>query len=207
MRDKEVLKKLEGIQTIKTVMGALGVNRQKAIYYIYRLRKKDYVKTKRLSDKKRVYAISFENRLKGVSYYEIINKYSPIKIVDPQSYNVYGKVPSPEETIVFAIKTKRYRTILAALALFRKISNWSALYQLSKKSHIERQIGALYDISRKIMLTHRMTERFRNHALPKKGFAWEYIIQGLKSDDFEDIEQAWKVHLPFNRKDLEDYTA
>ena len=77
---KELLKKLEGVQTIVSVMSNLKVNRQKAIYYIYRLRKGSYVKTKKTSENKRVYYISFENKLKGESYVDIINKYSPIKV-------------------------------------------------------------------------------------------------------------------------------
>src|SRR3989344_2115132 len=207
MKDREILRKLEVIQTVETVMDALGVNRQKAIYHIYQLRKKGYVKTRRLSDKRRVYEISFENRLKGTSYYEIINRYSPVKIAAPEIHNIYGKQPSHEETLVFAVKTRRFRTILAALALFRKITDWSALYRLARENHIERMIGALYDTARKIMLTHRMTKRFENCALKEKNKDWDYIISGLQSNDFRDVEQKWGIHIPFNRKDLEDYTS
>ena len=202
MKTKELLQKLEGIQTIETVMGALNINREKAIYYIYRLRKEGYVKTKYLSNKKRVYNISFENRLKGTSYYEIINKYSPVKISTPKTYMMYGKEPSLEETIIYAIKTQSFRTILASLALFRKIDDWSNLYQLAKKNHIERQVGALYDVARKIMLTRRMTKRFRNSALPKKDIKWRYIVTNLKSDDFKNIQKIWKIYIPFNEKNL-----
>ena len=55
MKISQLLKKLEGIQTIETVMDTLNVSRNKAIYYIHRLRKSDYVKTKKLSNNKRVY--------------------------------------------------------------------------------------------------------------------------------------------------------
>lgn len=205
MKTRELLKKLEGIQTIETVMDILDVSRKKAIYYVYRLRKKGYVKTKKLSDNKRVYNISFENRLKGTSYYEIINKLSPIKIATPKIYKIYGKEPTFEETLVYAIKTQSLRTILASLVLFKKIDDWVGLYQLAKKNHIERQVGALYDVARKIMLTRRMTDRFRNNALPKEDYGWRYIIQGLRSDDYKNIEKTWRIYIPFNKKDLEVY--
>ena len=205
MKNKEILKKLGGIQTVKTVMDALGVSREKAIYYIYRLRKRGYVKTKRLNNNKRVYNISFENRLRGTSYYEIINKLSPIKISTSKTYRIYGKEPTLEETLVYAIKARSLRTILAALVLFKRIDNWVNLYQLAKKNHIERQVGALYDVARKIMLTRRMTDRFRNNALPKKDYRWRDVIPGLKSDDFGNIEKTWKIYIPFNKKDLEAY--
>lgn len=205
MESKELLRKLEGIQTIETVMDALKKNKEKAIYCLYRLRKKGFVKTKRLSSNKRAYNISFENKLKGTSYYEIINENSPIKITTPITYKIYGKKPSLEETLVFAITTKSPRTILASLALFKKIKNWSKLYALAKKNQVERQIGALYDLSRTIMKTRKMAKRFMNNALPKKHSKFEYIIQGLKSNDFKEIEKNWKVFIPFNKTDLEEY--
>ncbi len=200
----KLIKKIEGIQTIESIMSILSINRKIAIDYVSKLRKKGYVKTKRLSNNKRVYNISFENRLKGSSYYEIINQYSPIKIATSQIHLIYGKKPSLEETLVYAIKTKSLRTILASLALFKKISNWSELYNLAKENHIERQVGALYDLARKIMKTRRMTKRFRTNSLPKNN-DFKYIIEGLKSKDLNEIENRWRIYLPFNKADLEAY--
>mgnify|MGYP001558199502 CR=1 FL=1 len=205
METKLLLKKLEGVQTIDSASSLLRTNKDKTIYCLYRLRKEGYVKTKRLSNNKRVYNISFENKLKGTSYFEIINKYSPVKIATPITYKIYGKNPSLEETLVYAIKTGSLRTILASLALFKKITNWSELYQLAKKNKIERQIGALYDLAKKIMRVRRMPDRFRNNALPKKEFNFEFTIHGLMSKDFKGIEEIWKIYLPFNRTDLSDY--
>lgn len=205
MEIKYLLKRLEGAQTIDTVMDILGLSKEKATYYIYRLRKQGYVKTRRLSNNKRVYYISFENKLQSFDYREIINKHSPVKISTAETYKIYGKEPTLEETLIYAIKTKSLRTILAALALFRKINNWSELYRLSKENHIERQVGALYDLARMFMRTKRMTKRFRNLSLPKDHCDFVYVIQDLKSKDFGHIENKWKVYLPFNQKDLEDY--
>ena len=205
MKKQELIQKLNGIQTIESVKDILKINKKKAIYYIGRLRKQGYVKTKRLSNNKRVYGISIENKLGGKSYYEIINQHFPIKIAAPVTYRIYGKEPSLEETLIYAIKTKSLRTILASLALFKKINNWAELYNLSKENHIERQVGALYDLARKIMRVRKMAERFRHNALPKKEYKFEHIIQGLESRDFKEIEKIWKIYLPFNKKDLEDY--
>lgn len=204
MKIKELLHRLEGVQTIKSIMSILEIDRDKAIYYIHRLRKKEYVKTTTTSDKTRIYHISFENKLKGINYYDIINKYSPVKITR-NIYNVYDKKPTYEETLIFALKTKSFRTILASLSLFKKIEDWSQLYHLAKKNNIERQVGALYDLSRKLMRTRRMTKIFRNNALPKKKYTYQFIIEGLKSKDFKKIEKEWKIYIPFNIKDLEDY--
>lgn len=206
MRTKTLLNKLEGVQTIKSVMSILDIDKEKAIYHIHRLREEGYVKTKKLSDNTRVYNISFENRLGGVSYYDIINENSPVKISTPKVYRVYGKRALIEEALIYAIKTKSLRTILAALSLFKKIEDWTTLYKLAKKNHIERQVGALYDLSRKVIKkVQRMPKRFRTNALPKEEYPFEYMIKGLKSKDFKDIEKTWKIYLPFNKKDLEDY--
>lgn len=50
-----------------------------------------------------------------------------------------------------------------------------------------------------------MKVRFRNNSLPKKENKFEYIIPKLKSKDFKKIEKLWKVYLPFNKEDLEEY--
>ncbi len=205
MNTKKVLKLLEGSYTVESVMDAMDIDCQQAVYYIHRLRKEGYVKTKRLPNNQRLYHISFANKVGGIGYYDIINAQSPVKLSPPIIYKIHGKQPSNEETMLYAIKTGSLRTILAALALFKRIKDWTKLYQLSKKERLERQIGALYDLSRKIMRTKRMSRRFRNNALPKKGDSFEYVLFGLKSKDFKSIENIWKVYLPFNQADLEAY--
>ena len=205
MKTNELLQKLVGIQTIESVMDILKINRKMTIYYLQRLRKEGYVKTRRQSNNRRVYNISLDNKLGGKSYYDIINSFSPIKISTPVIYRIYGKEPSLEETLIYAIKTKSLRTILASLALFKKINNWVELYHLAKENHIERQVGALYELARKIMKVRKMSSKFINNSLPKKRYRFEYVIPGLKSRDFTEIENVWKIYLPFNKKDLEEY--
>lgn len=205
MKTIKLVNKLEGIQTIKSISSLLGINKKKAIYYVFRLRKKGYVKTKRTKDKTRVYSISKEHKAGGESYYEIINQNSPIKIAARHTHKVYGKKISLEEALIFAIKTRDLRTILAALALFKKINNWKELYELAKKNKLKREVGALYSLARKIMKTKKITKRFMTLSLPKKEDKYKYIIQGMKSKDFKEIEKEWKIYLPFNMADMEEY--
>ncbi len=201
----EILQKLAGIQTVESIKDILKVDRRMAIYYLCRLRKEGYVKTKRQSNNRRVYIISIDNKLGGKSYYEIINEHSPIKVSTPIIHRIYGKEPSLEETLIYAIKTKSLRVILASLALFKKINNWSKLYTLAKENHILREVGVLYDLALQIMKVRRITKRFRNNALPKREEKFKYIIERLKSNDFISIEKTWKIYLPFNKSDLEEY--
>ena len=194
--------KLKGTQTINSIMDILNINRNQAIKYIHKLRKQGYVKTKRVNNI-RVYNISENNKLNGIRYEEIINKNSPIKL-KLKDYFIYRKKITLEETLIYAIKTKDIRTILASLSLFKKIKDWKLLYNLSKENKIERQVGILYDLSRTIIRTRKISKVFLKNSLPKNN-NYNYLIKNLKSKDFKDLEKRWKIYLPFNKIDLEDY--
>jgi len=201
----KTVEKLEGIQNIESIMAALKVKKNTALNIISILRKGGYIKTKQTSKKKRIYYISKLNKIGGKSYFEIINEISPVKVSESEIYKIYGRVPSLEETFIYAIKTKNLRVILAALSLFKHINNWTLLYELGKKNQVERKIGALYDLSKLFMRVRRMKLKFRKNSLPKKTESYIYIIDDFQSKDFKEIEHTWKVYLPFNKADLEDY--
>ena len=202
---EELLERIEGIQTIKSIKKILQVNEKRAIYLVSRLRKKGYVKTTQDNDNVRVYKISRKNLIPGKSYAEVINENAPLGVYISKDYKIHGKKPSLEETLIYAIKTKEIRTIIASLSLFKKINNWTLLYKLAKKDSLARQTGALYDVSRTIIKTRKMTKRFRNLSLPKKTDKFQYIIEKFKSENFQDIEKKWKVFIPLNKADLEEY--
>jgi len=201
----DLSERLEGIQTIKSIKKILGVSEKRAIYLVSRLRKKGYVKTTQDKDNVRVYKISKKNVIPGKSYTEVINESAPLGIFVSKDYRIHGKKPSLEETLIYAIKTKDIRTIIASLSLFKKINNWPFLYKLAKKENLIRQVGALYDVSRTIIKIRKMTKRFRNLSLPKKTDKFQYIIDKFKSNNFQDIEKKWKVFIPLNKMDLEEY--
>jgi hypothetical protein len=206
METEKIVNKLEGYATIPSVQLSLNINKKKAIYVIYRLRKKGYVKTMYQSNKKRVYNISLRNALGGTSYAEILNRYSPIKLSNFEQYFIYGREPSIEETLIYAVKKREVRYIIASLALFRKIKDWPMLYRLSKEEGLVREIAALYDIARLVLpKLQKMPKRFFNLARPKKKGRYTYIVELIKSDSFKDIEKKWKVYIPLNWSDLNEY--
>lgn len=207
IKTRELLEKLKGMHSISSVASIMQVSKKKAIYYVYRLRKQGYVKTRKNPENKSIYYISFENKLGGESYIDVINNYSPIKVSFSQDYKAYGRKIIPEEALVFALKTKELRIILASLALFKRINNWTELYKIAKLNNLKRQIGALYDLSKSIIKVRKMPKRFRKNILPRGDEKYEFMIDKLKSDDFKDIEKLWKVYLPFNVNDLEEYKA
>jgi DNA-binding MarR family transcriptional regulator len=103
----------------------LGISRDTAINYIYELRKRGLVETERGRKGNRLYRITPTGRKeKGYpGLYETINRYSPIKLVEPFRHRIHDHELTPEEAIVRAILTKDFRTILASLALFRKVAD------------------------------------------------------------------------------------
>jgi len=50
-----------------------------------------------------------------------------------------------------------------------------------------------------------MPIKFINQANKKKSKKFKYIIKSLSSRDFKDIEKKWKIYIPLNYIDLEDY--
>lgn len=206
MKIEELIDKIRGIQTIKSIQNTLNVSKEKAIYLVYRLRKRGFVQTKQDSDKMRIYHIAKQNALGGTSYIDVLNEYSPLKLASGEVYKIYGREPSIEETLVYAIKKREIRYIVACLALFRKIRNWSELYSLAKRNNLIREVGALYDVARlSISKVRRMDRRFEIHALPKKEDKYKYLIDNSQSKDFKNIQTKWKIHIPLRVADLEDY--
>lgn len=198
-------KKLGGIYTLELIMTTLNIDRSTAMNYISKLRRQGYVKTKRTSSGKRIYTISKQNRIGGKSYYEALNQISPIKLSESETYKVYGRKITYEETLVYAVKTEKLRVVLASLALFKQIHNWTLLAELARKNGVQRQVCALYDLARSIMKVRRMSRKFLNYCFPKLDDKYIYIIPNLRSKDFAEIQQKWKVYLPFNKGDLQEY--
>ena len=206
---EKLAESLQGIYTLETLADRLKIDRTKAIYIIHRLRKIGFVKTTYGAGKKRIYYISLRNKQRGVSYTEKINEVSQsasYAIVTSEPYYVHDRVPSYEEALIYAIKQRDVRYIIASLVLFRKISDWSLLYKLAKKDDLIREIAVLYEVARKVIKkVRKMPKRFLNNAEKRKTNRFKYIVNGISSDDFKNIEKKWKIYIPLNLADLEEY--
>lgn len=200
------IRKLEGLHTLEGVQKKLGVQRSTAIKKLCQWRKEGYVETSGGGKQPRLYRVSCIKipKLGYPGLYDIINQHSPIKLVKPYEHRIIGRRLSIEEALVLAVNTGSFRVMLAALALFNKIQNWPRLYQLAKKKHLLRKIGALYDVARTLLRVRRMPKRTRDLMLRAKEKG-KFIIPGLKSDDFHTLETLWKVYIPFRRGDLMRY--
>lgn len=210
MEWKKTAKELEGLHTVESVAGELGVSRRTAINYVYELRKRGFVHEESRGRKgKRFYRIKpWKSRdLGNPGLYETLNMYSPVKLAGPYRERVHGERLSVEKALVRAVESGEFRTVLASLALFRRIGDWMELYREAKKVGIGRKVGALYDLSRKfIPKTRAMDGRVRRMLKSKAANeGGRYIIRGIESGDFKDIRKEWNVRIPFSRGDMEVY--
>lgn len=208
MKTEELVNALNGLQTIRSVQQTLNIDRARAIYLLYRLRKEGYLKTTKASDQTRRYRISPENRHNPASYIDIINKntVSGCKLMAFKPYIIHGRSPSTEEAIIYALGKRDIRWIIALLGSFRKIKDWNLLYRLAKKEYLVREVAALYDVARLVVRkVRRMPKRFKTLATPKRQDRYKYIVEDFSSLHFQNIEKKWKVYIPLNWGDLEEY--
>ena len=163
----EIAKKLRGLQTVSTIAKTLNIKKRTAINYAWKLRKNGYLTTSYARNKIRLYRIDPLRRKKtGYSLYNLINKYSKVKISAREDYIIHSnKEPSVEEVLVRAIDTKEFRIVLASLGLFNKIKNWTLLGEIARNKNIGKKVGALYDTARTIIRTRRMDEKTRKALL------------------------------------------
>lgn len=198
----ELLRKIEGKQTVETVSEILGINRQSTINLLSKLRKEGYIAVSGGGRQKRIYDITRrkkrEKEYQGM--FDILNKYAKNKIAPPfihEPHNKYGV----ENALIDLLELNDLRIPINMLPLFNHIKNWSLVSSLAKKQGVRRKIGALYDAARTVTKVRKMPENMRKSFLKsndKAGFT-------RSSGDFPEIESVWNVKIPFNKKDLEVY--
>ena len=208
MKSIELAKKLEGINTLEMVAKSLKVKKSTAIKMVSLLKKEGFVETSGGGRQPRWYKIS-PIRIAGKEHlglYDMINKYSKVKLWEPYKHKVMDRNLSVEEAIPMAVKEgeRNFRLVLAVLGLFNRVRNWPNLCNYSKKYNVARKVGALYDVARSIMKTRKMDNRTRKALLKGKDKS-KFIIKPHKTKYFKEIEKIWGVYIPFNKADLTRY--
>jgi hypothetical protein len=193
----ELLWRIEGLHTVETVAEELGIKKQSALNLLSRLKKEMHVTINGGGRQKHIYRITIRKQLpRCQGMFDIINKYSPMKINPWYDHQVHGKY-TVEDALVDAIETKSFRVILAAMHLYGHVKNWSRLYQLAKKRNCWQQVGALYDVTRMFMKVRRMPKKYNNGCFIR----W-YKMTMLKNKNFPRLAKKWKVYIPINIHDV-----
>ena len=192
----------EGLHTAESFAEELGISRQTAINYLHAMRREGMVSTERGARGRRLYSIS-PLRLREFGFpglAETISADSPLKLSSPVRERSDHKITT-EEAIAGAAASGDFRMVLASLPLFKKVSDWWGLYRFSRKLGVARQVGALYSLSR-LLFRVKSADR-RVLALMKKARTKDnFVIKGMKSRDFAELEKEWSISLPFSRSDL-----
>ncbi len=195
----ELLWKIEGLQTVETVANELDLTRQSTINLLSKLKKMGYVTVSGGGKQKRLYKITMrKQRERQAGMFDIINKYSPMKLnpwYDHQVHGMYG----PEEALVDAIQTRSFRVILASLRLYSHIKDWKKLHKMAEEKNVWQEVMALYELARMYFRVKKI------HIYPKiKDLKKKYLIRDYITyeSDFKPITKKWKVHIPFRKNDL-----
>src|SRR3989344_6985600 len=107
MKSIEIAKKLEGVHTLEPAAKALNVKKSTAVKVLSILRKEGFVETSGGGKKPRLYKIS-PIRIAGKEHlgiYDLINKYSKVKLWEPYKHKVIYRNLSVEEAIPMAVDT------------------------------------------------------------------------------------------------------
>jgi len=151
---------MKGIYTIERIEKERNISRQSAINLISRLKKKGLVKTNGGGKQIRFYKISEKPLEKENGMYEIINKYTPIKLYPTIKHIVYGRRCNVEQTIIDCLKMKDSRHSLAAAFLMNHIKNWGKMKELVILNNVGKEFGRLYDLAKEHIKIRKINLNF-----------------------------------------------
>ena len=151
----------EGKYTVETFARERGLKRQSAINLLSKLKKQGYVQVSGGGRQKRIYTISKVPTKPTNGFYDIINKYSPEKLTPLFNHYVHGNY-TVEQAIIDGIEIGDSRTRTATMHLFRHIGNWTRLFEIAKKKHLENELLILYREARKQTRCKKLPKRFEN---------------------------------------------
>src|SRR3989344_3521558 len=104
-----LLYRLEGLQTVETVAREVGMTRQSALNLLTRLKRQGHVTVQGGGKRKRMYKITMrKQRKRDPGMFDILNKYSPMKLAPWYDHQVHGHY-GPEEALVDAVQTGSFR--------------------------------------------------------------------------------------------------
>ena len=171
----EILRKLEGLQTLETVQEALKIKKQSARNLLTKMKKEGHM-TLWAKGRKPMYKITMrKQRKRDPGMFDLLNACNPsFKLNEWYDHQVHGRY-TVEDAIVDAVKTKSFRTCLATLHCFNHITDWKQLYHSAKEKDCWREVGALYDVARIYLKVKKMPERYR-----KQGFGKNRLNESWK---------------------------
>jgi hypothetical protein len=151
---------MERIYTVEKFSQEKHLERQSAINLLSKMKKKGLVHVVGGGKQKRLYKIFDKPTMPTNGFYDLVNKYSPEKLVPQFKHYIYGKY-AVENAIIDGIKIRDIRTKDAIIHLFRHVKDWKTLFRLAEKENLKKEVLLLYNIARKKTRVKKMPERYR----------------------------------------------
>src|SRR3989338_5238534 len=145
--------------TIDTYTQRYHISRASALNKLSRLKKQGFVTVSGGGYQKRIYTVSNTKIVKTNGFYDLVNRYSPEKLVPKFEHVIHGRY-SVEEAIIDGIKIGDIRTLEATKHLFRNVKNWKRLFDLAKKNKMVEKVRGLYQETYREMKTRKMPKRY-----------------------------------------------
>ena len=150
---------MQGKYTLETFAKEKNLSKQSALNLLSKLKKQGYVTVSGGGRQKRIYTITEVIQSPTNGFYDLVNKYSPEKLLPKFKHHVFGKY-TVERAIIDGIKIGDVRTLNATKHLFRHINNWTNLFQLAKKKKVETKLKKLYEEAKKEMKVKSIPKRY-----------------------------------------------
>ena len=148
-----------GKYTLESFAESNGLTKQSALNLLSKLRKKGLVKTSGGGRQKRIYTVLERPRKETNGFYDIVNRYSKIKLREKFSHHVHGNY-TVEHAIVDGIRIGDARSKEATMYLFNHVNNWKRLFDLAKKRDLVDEVCQLYFRAKDKMKVKRMPKRY-----------------------------------------------
>ncbi|HIH31291.1 TPA: hypothetical protein HA235_01155 [Candidatus Woesearchaeota archaeon] len=151
---------MERIFTLEKFAEEKGLAKQSALNLLSKMKKQNLVHTSGGAKQKRLYKVFDWPQRQTNGFYDIINRYSPEKLVPKFQHYAYGRY-NIENAIIDGLKLGDIRTKEATMHLFRHVKNWKVLFELAEKEKLKKELITLHNEARKIMRVKKMPERYK----------------------------------------------
>ena len=150
----------EGKYTAETFAEKMHLKRQSALNLLSRLKEKGLVATSGGGRQKRIYTVHAVPQVHSNGFYDVVNKYSPEKLVPKFKHCVVGAY-TVEHAIIDGIRIGDARTKEATKYLFNHVTDCKRLFDLSKKNKMLNGVKELYADAHSTVKVRAMPWRYR----------------------------------------------
>ncbi|MFH1133018.1 MAG: hypothetical protein V1735_00860 [Nanoarchaeota archaeon] len=149
----------DGQYTVERFAEEQGLRRQSALNKLAQLKVQGLVTVSGGGRQKRIYTVSVTPRAKTNGFYDMVNRYSPEKLVPRFAHVVHGRYTA-EQAIIDGLRIGDARTKEATMHLFRHVSSWKLLFALARKERLVVPLRRLYAEARQQVRVKALPRRY-----------------------------------------------